>query len=219
MADPQLPQPAAADGGVKARGPIPGEASVRTLAKAAEATRRLAVATRERAEATRQRAEAAVTRADAQGRRAQAAVRRREPPNAAAAAWEADADERDRVADERERIADVREAEADAREAEANERDRIAGSREARARLLYQGLARSRDDAAQAAERMALQAEAFAAYLEQRAMTGGDAARRNALAEAERDVAEVLRRNAARLHGARGPVRLERLPRGALPGG
>jgi hypothetical protein len=63
---------------------------------------------------------------------------------------------------------------------------------------------------------MAEQAERFAAFLHRRvAMTDEDAARRTALAAAELEVADVLRRNAAKLREAGWQFPLEHLP--ALP--
>ncbi len=130
---------------------------------------------------------------------------------------ESEADERERVADTRESEADERERVADIRESEADERERILASRMAprpdTADEAEQNLEAPRARAADIAEWMADEAEAYATYLEG-SPTRGDLGRRMRIAETEREIARVERRNAARLRepGAR-YRRLEHLPR------
>ncbi len=193
----------------------------------------------QRAGAARQRAEAARNRAESARRRAEellaAFLEAHEPSRAAtelpgssqehvaverervADTRESEADERERVADTRESEADERERVADIRESEADERERILASRMAprpdTADEAEQNLEAPRARAADIAEWMADEAEAYATYLEG-SPTRGDLGRRMRIAETEREIARVERRNAARLRepGAR-YRRLEHLPR------
>ncbi len=97
----------------------------------------------------------------------------------------------------------------------AAERQRLAALR-ARAeqtsvdvRSLKRRIRRDRMEAAVQAERVAEQADAFADYLERRA-AGPGRERRLGMAERERTIAALERRNAARLRAAgTGPVHLE----------
>lgn len=74
---------------------------------------------------------------------------------------------------------------------------------------------------AELAEQMADDADTFAAYLEAAARRG-DAERRLRIAAAEREIAGIQRRNAAKLRQARGvSIELEHLPKlplGEVPG-
>ncbi len=179
----------------------------------------------QRAGAARQRAEAARNRAESARRRAEellaAFLEAHEPSRAATelpgSSQEHVAVERERVADTRESEADERERVADIRESEADERERILASRMAprpdTADEAEQNLEAPRARAADIAEWMADEAEAYATYLEG-SPTRGDLGRRMRIAETEREIARVERRNAARLRepGAR-YRRLEHLPR------
>jgi hypothetical protein len=69
-----------------------------------------------------------------------------------------------------------------------------------------------RAEAARVAEWMADQADAFAAYLEEHAGRRPGEDWRLAVAEGEREIATVLRRNAGTLRSARGALHLERIP-------
>ncbi|HET7489218.1 MAG TPA: hypothetical protein VFJ85_14905 [Acidimicrobiales bacterium] len=143
------------------------------------------------------------------------------------------ADERDARADERDRLADERESRADDRERLAEQRDneanrlrseaeglsRLAEEAKARSRTRHAerlavagSLARQRAAAADIAESMANEAEAFAAVLEGNPMERGRE-RRLRIAAAEREIAGIARRNAARLRTA-GPglPALEHIP-------
>ena len=73
-----------------------------------------------------------------------------------------------------------------------------------------------RTRAAELAETIARQADSFASYLEESAPRG-DTERRLGIASVEREIAEIERRNAAKLrsHGSE-PLHLEHLP--SLPG-
>ena len=165
----------------------------------------------QRAGAARQRAEAARNRAESARRRAEellaAFLEAHEPSRAAT---ELPGSSQEHVAVERERVADTRESEAD-------ERERILASRMAprpdTADEAEQNLEAPRARAADIAEWMADEAEAYATYLEG-SPTRGDLGRRMRIAETEREIARVERRNAARLRepGAR-YRRLEHLPR------
>jgi hypothetical protein len=150
---------------------------------------------------------------------------------------ETEADERDCIADERESEADERER-ADIRPGSTNrtdehqrfpaERDRFGEIRSSAGRsartlsgpdsltrhkeeLGYQIL-RLRVHAADLADRMAYEAEAFAAHLENSAERG-DAQRRLAIARTEHEVARIEHQNAARLRDL--STRYE--PAGRLP--
>jgi DNA repair exonuclease SbcCD ATPase subunit len=146
---------------------------------------------------------------------------------------QAEADERDRRADERDRIADQREVDADIRERLADEREKLVDGRErliearesmieartSQNRGVAEGLVQVRLTAAERAERIADQAESYAAYLEGTA-DRGDREQRLKLAGRERDIAAVERRNAARLRDlGTTPLRLESLPRFSDDGG
>lgn len=213
------------------------EAAIRrsgAKAQRAEASRERVQAARDRAEAARERAEAARSRADGlleklvlpdgaeMGEdRSTDDQRERLADNREAHADQRErmADDRDLVADERERIADEREVMADTREAEADERERkemaahpSAEEREAVSRALEERGEELRLQAAEIAERMASEAEAFADYLESRAARG-DERRRLVIAETEREIAKIGRRNAARLRESAGlHDHLEHLP-------
>lgn len=138
-------------------------------------------------------------------------------------AREQEADERERLADEREAMADERDRQADAREAAPSPwRVRLAEERY-RMHWLAAGTAEAlkerdalRELAASTAETLADEAASTATAFEQRAV-GDGAARRLAIAATEREISEILRRNAARLR-APGPEHepLEHLP--PLPG-
>ena len=188
-----------------------------------ERAARQAEEARDRADAERLRATLARVgersdRAKAKARRAMAAADR------ARAAFDRVGD-RDRIADERDRIADFRDKVADVREGRADRREGAADSREAAQDqrdligpdapiedVLHADAVALRRHAADIAESMAEQAEAFAAYLEEQAGKG-DADRRLRTAEVEREIAAIERRNAARLRGDDWPVELERLPK------
>lgn len=100
----------------------------------------------------------------------------------------------------------------------ASEQERLAWLRQqveqatGRAKTLKERVIRDRLRAAVQAERVADTAESFAAYLEARA--GGDAGDpRLKVAQREREIAALERRNAAKLRQAgAGPVQLERPP-------
>jgi hypothetical protein len=123
-------------------------------------------------------------------------------------------------------IADTRGAEADRRERRADERERLIDERELlvdrRDRLLVErAIGRDlqsrmigiRTTAAERVEQMADQADAYAAYLESNALSD-ETDKRLTLAERERDLAAVERRNALKLRQAgTGPLQLEGLPR------
>ncbi len=100
---------------------------------------------------------------------------------------------------------------ATAREAEADQRDRIADARQDRGRSARATTARARLDVAELADLLAVHAETVADYFEEHVRDRGDADRRHAFAESERQMADVLRRNAASLR-AGGHTRLEHLP-------
>jgi hypothetical protein len=128
---------------------------------------------------------------------------------------ETEADERDRVADKREREADERDRVADQREREADQREGVADRLEDRTRYpaedsdvrvaslasssmrLRGHRARLRSQAADLAEQIALEAEAFATVMEISAERG-DRERRLATAATERTVASQARENAVR---------------------
>jgi hypothetical protein len=76
----------------------------------------------------------------------------------------------------------------------------------------------ARELAAELADELAALAESFAAILE-RAAPRGDTERRLRTAQAEREIAQIARRNAARLRAAHthGAVGLEHLPPHHLP--
>jgi sulfite oxidase len=193
-----------------------------------EAARRRSEAARQRARASRQSAQTALARATVIGSHDGEYERERtaDQRDRLADKREATADERDRRADERDRIADTREAEADRRERRADERERLMDERErlvdqrdrlvagrTTARDLQSRMISIRIAAAERAEKMAAEAEAYAAYLEKNTVAE-DADKRLLLAQRERDIAAVERRNALRLREAgTGPLQLEGLPR------
>jgi hypothetical protein len=109
---------------------------------------------------------------------------------------------RERLVDERERLVEVREYLVERRE-------RLAAARVGERGRLTEQILRVRDEAAERAERIAEQAEAYAAYLESSATSEGDRDRLSR-AKAERTIAAVERRNAAKLRSAGiGAVHLE----------
>lgn len=155
---------------------------------------------------------------------------------------DAAADERDRLADARDAAEDEREQAGDRREAAADERERLADEREvtdewtgwrvghrdgdrrhrmdehfARQRALYRDGEKLRADSAALAEQLADTAEVVATIFEELAAGRGDAERRLKLAQTEREVASIARRNAARLREPHmGSLGLEHIP--DLPG-
>jgi hypothetical protein len=193
-----------------------------------EAARQRSEAARERAQASRQSARAALARLPVIGSHGRASERDRTANERDRLVDERElaADERDRRADKRDRIADTRDAEADRRERRADERERLMRERERlvdqRERLVAERtigrdlqirMISIRMAAAERAEKMADQAEAYAAYLEDSALVV-DTDKRLTLAKRERDIAAVERRNALKLRKAgTGPLRLEALPR------
>jgi hypothetical protein len=83
---------------------------------------------------------------------------------------------------------------------------------ETRSEFLHRRSLALRAELADAAEKVADEADLFASVLEQ-AATRGDTARRLGLAALERQISIVERRNAARLrHPGAGPLHLEPLP-------
>jgi sulfite oxidase len=204
-----------------------------------EAARRRSEAARQRAKASRKAAQAALARATVSGSHSGMSERREvaDERHRLADQREVAADERDRKADARERIADTREAQADRREAEADRRERRADERERllderqrsvdddddqpaeerpEGRITESRMTKIKIEAAERAEKMADEADAYAAYLERTSARDGTG-RRLALAQRERDIAAVERRNALKLRQAgTGPFRLEGLPRFTL---
>ena len=122
------------------------------------------------------------------------------------------ADTREAEADRRERQADVRERLIDERELLVERRDRLVLERTI-GRNLQSRMIGIRTTAAERVEQMADQADAYAAYLESNALSD-ETDKRLTLAERERDLAAVERRNALKLRQAgTGPLQLEGLPR------
>lgn len=118
------------------------------------------------------------------------------------------ADERDEIADTRERIADIRERATDRRESDVDQREADSDELSLRAQIVA-----FRREAAERADWIAEQAEKFATYFEN-AAGRGDTERRQRLAEIEREIAGIERRNAAKLRGPDDwPLDLEHLPR------
>src|SRR3954468_3882059 len=96
-----------------------------------------------------------------------------------------------------------------AQDGAGSRRDADAGSQPERLRAF-------RAHAADLAETIARQADSFASYLEESAQRG-DSQRRLEIATVEREIAEIERRNAAKLRSQGSePMDLERLP--SLPG-
>jgi hypothetical protein len=104
----------------------------------------------------------------------------------------------------------------DERERLLDQRDRLVAERTT-GRNLQSRMIRLRIEAADRADKMAAEAEAYAAYLESSALPD-DADNRFLLVQRERDIAAVERRNAVKLRQAgSAAVRLEGLPRLAKP--